>query len=390
MKPAVLALATACMVSAPMVADATARGDGAARPAAGSTAPVELGFDATANLGFANDVTRLLQRMAADERNQLCLQLPATSANAGPPPATRKPPPDCGVLRSPVPAATVHIVMLRNGAIWRIASSFEPGIDRPLGLGSLAKAVLALPLLALDDGHVEEQWCESPIETAGGGEASAPAPATAECPPGARIGARAAFAASRNGALIDRLRRIPADRIRDHLVTAQMRGGAALRHPAVAVPLGLIELTPRQALECFDALASGQARRAAFLRNPLAEATLMSRWCADVVSSPRRLAYVHAMLRAPGEADGTASFAVQALPTALRGGPVPLAKTGTPSDAERQDLGKTLLMSFLVGAHRYTALLAVVSPRPDAPLARRLPADFLLPLVRLVGQHAQP
>lgn len=376
-----------------------------------AVAPLQLGYDAAANLGFERQVHDVIRQMQAEGAGLLCLPLladqPAGSATKAA--DSRAEWADCGSGTSPSANATFHVLMLRDGAFWRFASSYEPGIDKPLGLGSVSKAVLALPMLALTGARDDEWWCDHQGARRVGGEARGAGPeeqddlgstaaedmavratTVAVCPTASRISPQAAFAASRNAALIERMRQIPADLIRDNLATAQLQGATTIRHPAVAVPLGLVELTPRQAVECFDALATGQARRAALLRNAIAEPSAMARWCAQAVADPQRRSYVHTMLVAPGATGGTAAYATQSLPPAPKGTPAPLAKTGTPSDATRKDLGKTLLLSFEVGTHRYTVLIALVSPSPVMPMARRLPGDFLRPLVRLVGQHALP
>lgn len=364
----------------------------------GST-PLELGYDAAANARFEQDVRGVLRTMAVNAVTPLCLPLTSEqeSSKGGPAAATAKPAAGCDDKPPAAMAATVHVMMLRDGAIWRIASSFAPGIDKPLVMGSTAKAVLALPVLALDNARADERWCErtSTLSTAEDAVAAiddgrSPDMPPTPCPPGVNIAARKAFAESRNAALIDRMRGIPAEQIREHLASAQVQGAAELRHPAVMVPLGLVDLTPRQTVECFDALASGQSRRAAFLRRANAGASAMARWCAAAVSDPRRKAYVHTMLRAPAERGGTAEFATLALSAGSGSTLTLLAKTGTPSDARRRDLGKTLLVSFETGGHRYTALLAVVSPSRAQALALRLPGDFLAPLLRLLAQQVQP
>ena len=241
----------------------------------------------------------------------------------------------------------------------------------------------SVPLLAQHGAKPDEMWCVQAmanLQNAGGfrGHGRCDGPA-------AWVSATQALARSNNLAVLWRLKQLPAPALRKALQQTGIGNVPLDYHPAVAVAMGSLEYTPRQALECFDAMASGQAQRAAVVLGTKAVASPIARWCMAALATPNGRAFVSQLLAAPAGAHGTAAF----LPGVFAGATELRAKTGTPSDGAGNDTGKVLVMSFRRGGHRYTALVAWLSPRPSIPLASRLDAADLLPVLRIVNAHTQ-
>jgi len=95
------------------------------------------------------------------------------------------------------------------------------------------------------------------------------------------------------------------------------------------------------------------------------------------------------MLMAPAGSGGSAAFLQPPQGVVILG-----AKTGTPTNDETQDTGKSLLFAFQAGTSRYTVLISVVSPKPSWPLALGLHSSDLGPLasdiVRMAVANKQP
>ena len=333
----------------------------------------KLNYDVAGNLGFAIDVVAALRTVQRSMAGELCLPLIA----------------DEPILLTPVacPAAEpgqraiVTVAVLRDGVVARLYASHSETFERPLPLGSLSKAVVGVPLLAHAGARADERWCE---QAYGGFRNSDGFQGVANCDRVAGVPAPWALARSNNLATLWRLRRIAEAETRKVLNQAGVGNVGADYLPAVGVALGIVELSPRQALECLDALASGIAVRAAIVEDAIAPPTHLALWCAAAVSTPARRSFVETMLSAPRRRGGTAEFASALLPRGTK----LLIKTGTPSNAERMDTGKALLGSFLSGGVRHTFLIAVLSPNPAAPLGRRLAGSHLAPVLEVIADDA--
>lgn len=273
--------------------------------------------------------------------------------------------------------AVVHVVVLKNGAIWRLASTHPAYLEQPAQIGSLAKALVAVPILARAGARTEEQWCVQAVAGIRNADGFGGHDQCSER--GAMIDATFAMARSNNLATIWRLRQLSAGHVQRELDTAGIVAAPGRFHPGLAVALGMLEVTPRQALECFDGLARGQARRANITQNSQGAPTQMASWCAGATATPQGRAVVDGLLRAPASAGGTASFLPAMLPAAAQW----RAKTGTPTDAAARATGKLLLFSLRHGGHLYTALLSVASPKPSWPLAEHLASSDLAGLVNV-------
>ena len=343
---------------------------------AAATAPdaVQLTFDLAGNEAFAEQIHAALTKTQRRMTGRLCHALGADLPLTGSRPAGCE-----SQARSD--SAIVHAYVLRDGLIWRLYSSHPRMMEEPGSLGSVSKTLGAVPLLAKAGAQLGEQWCVHQFQGIANADGSTGYP---DCrAAGARIGAVAALARSNNLATIWRLRELPEAQMRRDLLAAGVHNVPRDSSVAVAVALGVIEYTPRQALECFDALVAGQARRAAMVTQAVAAPSDFARWCASARSTPSSVAFVDGLLAAPADPGGTAAFLRGAIPGAaqLR------AKTGTPSTASRLDTGKLLVASYQRGGHRYTFLLGLLAPKPSMPLSPKLNATDLLDLVKVINLH---
>lgn len=339
-------------------------------------APVRLAFDQAANARYAAEVTEALAAIQRRLTGRLCQPL-----LPGLPLALR--PAACGAEQADA-RALVHAVVLRDGVFWRSFSTHPRTLEEPLMLGSVSKALAGVPLLALGGANADEHWC---VEAFAGIANADGYRGVADCTvPAAQMPAQLAMAKSNNLAMVWRLRRLPDRWMRLQLKQAGAHNVPATSAVSVAVALGTVEYTPRQALECFDALVAGRARRAAMVATAPIHASPFARWCASAARTPDARRFIDRMLAAPAGPQGTAGFAVGLLPGAAG----LAAKTGTPSTTERLDTGKVLVASFRRGGHRYTFFLSLLSLKPSQALATKLNASDLADLVRVVDRHTRP
>jgi hypothetical protein len=277
--------------------------------------------------------------------------------------------------------AVLHAVVLRDGDIWKFFSTHPTLFEAPASLGSISKAVVGVPLLAHAHATSDERWCP---KTFGGFRNADGSTGVGDCHDGhAEVPATLAIAKSNNLATIWRLRQLPVQATRDRLKLLGIANVPVDYHPGIAVALGVVEVSPRQTVECFDALASGNPRRAAIVQRATAKPSAYAQWCADAVRAPTGSHFVRTMLSAPAEVGGTARFLRSALP----GSENLYAKTGTPANGQRMDTGKALVGSYSRQGHRYTFLLALLSSRADSPLAQQLNATDLRGFVDVINQH---
>lgn len=332
---------------------------------------IELTLDWHANAAFGGRVEGELARLQQRLAGRLCHPLTNT------PLATR--PAFCAAEPT---GATVHVIVLRRSVFWRVYSTHPAGLEGPLPIGSVAKAVLAVPLLAKAGAKATETWC---IQALAGLRNADGSTGFAGCDaPGARIGAMHALARSNNLATAWRLRQIDAGWLHRELTQAEVRGIPADVHPALAATLGIADITPRQLLECFDALArSGEARRAAMARHARAPVTPMAAWCAGAVATAGGSALARRLLAAPAEPGGTAAFLPALLPAAKGW----RAKTGTPTDDAGRDTAKLLVFSAGHQGAVYTALIAIASPKPAWPLTDGVPSAELRGIANVVASE---
>ena len=336
--------------------------------------PVEVTVDTAANMRFSKAVNHTLLAMQSRMQDRLCHPLlPRVTL-----PPTR--PAYCeGTVEKGLPPAITQVVVLREGQIWRWAMSHPAQFEQRWPVGSLSKAIIALPLLAIDGARPDERWCPQAIDGLHNADGGA---GVADCHIStAELSATAAMAKSNNLATIWRLKRVPLSHLRNELVKAGLQPTADQIHPAVAAALGMIELTPRQALECFDALASGQARRAAMTSHARAPASPFAQWCAKSATTPAARRFVLQMLTAPAVGGGTAAFVPGLRPNVGR----VLAKTGTPTNDQGHATAKHLLTSFKHGGVRYTSLVSITAPKPAWPLGTALSAIDLKELVGVIA-----
>ena len=355
---------------------------GNAQPTVQSERRVDLTLDIQANAALAERIRSDLAAMQTRLRGRLCQPLVEGLPLAGRPAGCQVGAP--GRADPSLVPAVVQVVVLREGLIWRFATTHPAQFEQPWPLGSLGKAVLAVPTLARAGASAGEQWCVQALPGIRNADGST---GSTNCSgPGAvTISAVRALASSNNLATIWRLRQLPAAHVANELGAAGILRLPTDYHPGIAATLGMLEVTPRQALECFDALAGGSARRAAITLRATAAPTPMARWCAGSTTQPAAQTFINAMLRAPAEPGGTAAFVHGEAPGIELLG----AKTGTPTNDATQNTGKSLLFSFRVRQARYTALVSVVSPRPAWALGVGLASRDLRDLVRDVVQDAQ-
>lgn len=336
-------------------------------------AAVRLSFEAGANLRFAADIRNALARTQEQLAPRLCAPLVAGAALLG-----RSP--ECP--ESIPPAAVVHAVVLRKGAVWRFFSSHGLEFESRRSLGSITKGVIAVPLLATHGAKPGERWC---VHSFGGRRNADGFVGHAACAPAAYIDARAALAHSNNLATIWRLQQLQPAALREELSALQIGDLATHEDAASAIALGRVELAPREALECLDAIATGRARRAVMALGGRPKPTSLATWCAHAVASPAARRFVRELLSAPAEAGGTAAF----LPMVLRGSSGFLAKTGTPATDQGLDVGKVLVASFQHGGARYSLFVAMLSAQPSRPLATQLASRDLVPILQVIARHIQ-
>jgi hypothetical protein len=348
-----------------VVLDGSAAADGSAL---GSAQPgrIDLTIDWQADQNFAVRVSAELAALQQRLDGRLC------HAVSGVPLVNR--PAFCSSEARP---AAVHVAVLRDSAFWRSYSTHPAALERPFPIGSVAKAVIAVPLLAKADARPDETWCVQALPGLRNADGSTGAPGC-----NIRISALQAIASSNNLATIWRLQQIEPARLRQSLSEAQIRGVPADVQPAVAATLGIAQVSPRQVLECFDALArSGEARRAVITRHAGAAPTPMATWCAGAVETGAQRALVRALLSAPAESGGTAAF----LPSLLTGASGWRAKTGTPTDDVGYDTAKLLVFSVVHRQRVYTGLIAISSPLPSWPLAASISSAELKGLAKVVA-----
>lgn len=330
---------------------------------------IELTLDWQANAAFAARVDGALARLQQSLVGRLCH--PITDVALAMRPA---------FCAADPAGAIVHVVVLRDSAFWRIYSTHPAGIEGPLPIGSLAKAVLVVPLLAKAGASADETWCEQALPGLRNADGSTGVTDCAARGPG--IGAVRAIAKSNNLATVWRLRRIDTAQLQRELLLAEVRGIPAGVHPAIAATLGIVDLSPRQVLECFDALArAGDARRATIVQHARAAATPLATWCAGAASAAGGAVLVHRLLAAPAQPGGTAAFLPSLLPRASAWH----AKTGTPTNDAGHDTAKLLLFSVAYGRATYTALVAIASPRPAWPLAASISSTELRGVANVVA-----
>ena len=355
---------------------------GATQPLLPNPAPVVLTMNAADNQAFVAAVRAILAAPPPALAARLCLPLVSSPVLPMKVPLSVVPrrPMACAPLK-PAEHAVVHVAVLRDGKFWRLFSTHPGRLDAATSLGSVAKSIGAVPLLALYGAKPDELWCVQAVANLKNADGFR---GHALCDdPAAWVTAESALARSNNLAILWRLKQLPASALRESLEQAGVGNVSRQYHPAVALALGLVEYTPRQALECFDAMASGLAQRATIVQGAKAAASPTAHWCRAALATPRGQAFVSQLLAAPAGVNGTAAF----LPAVFAGATELRAKTGTPSDSAGNDTGKVLVMSFKRGGHRYTALVAWLSPTPSTPLATRLEAADLVPLLRIVNSH---
>lgn len=346
-------------------------------PAASAEA-VRLTLDTTRNKALERSINAALASIERQHVTQLCYAL--TGAVTKPVRPTYCQGPVDRQLR-----AGLVVVVLRNGAIVRLVSAGGASLERPMPMGSLAKMFLGVPTLALQGAKPDESWCRRAmpgLRNADGFEG------VVHCDmPDAHRSATEALATSDNLAMIWRLNRIDPQVIEQQLAHADVTWPAGEVAPAVAMALGVVELSPRQVIECHEALVTGRARRATIVAGGRGEPTALARWCAQSVATPQRRAFVDTMLAAPLRPGGTASF----LPAMADRAAWLTAKTGTPTTRDTLDSGKLLVFSARVRGARFTVFIGLASPRPNWPLARRLATSELQPLVAaLLGDLSEP
>ncbi len=347
-----------------------------------AAAPVQLSVDAQRNKLLERSLKADLAGIQRRHASQLCFPLGGTAALA-------MRPAYCQGTVDPDMQAGLVVTVLRDGAIVRHVSFGGASLERPMPMGSLAKMVLAVPMLAHEGARADEKWCRKAVpglRNADGFEGVVSCEGRE-----AQRSAIEAIAASDNLATIWRLGRVDAHVLVQHLATAKVGWPSGEVTPAVAAALGVVELTPRAVLECHEALVTGRARRATMVNGGKGAATDLARWCAQAVSTPQRAAFVRSMLQAPLGVSGTAGF----LPPMSRRVTWLTAKTGTPTTNETLDSGKLMVFSLRVRGARYTAFIGLASPRPNWPLARRLASSDLRPLVEsvlkdLLGGNVRP
>jgi hypothetical protein len=351
-----------CLILSGTSADASASRD------------VQLTYGLRDNTAFGRAMLDQLQRSGEQMNGRLCIALTKGSA-------LRTRPAVCPTDKDKA-QAVLHAVVLRDGDIWRIFSTHPKLLETPVSLGSISKAVLGVPLLAHVHARSDERWCPQAF---GGFRNADGSTGVVDCHGGhSELPATLAMAKSNNLATIWRLRQLPAQATREQLRPLGVANVPADYHPGVAVALGVVEVSPRQTLECFDALVSGNPRRAAMVQRATAKPSGYASWCAEAAGDPVGGQFVHTMLSAPADVGGTARFLRSALP----GSDNLYAKTGTPANAQRLDTGKALVGSYSRQGHRYTFLVALLSSRTDSPLAQHLDAIDLRGFVDVINQHS--
>lgn len=336
---------------------------------------VQLTYQLTGNSAFGRAMSEQLQQSGERMVGRLCLPLVEGAV-------LRSKPVGCPKDHEQA-HAVLHAVVLRDGEIWRLYSTHPKLLEAPVSLGSISKAVVGVPLLAHANARADEVWCP---QTFGGFHNADGSSGVADCHAShAEVPATVAMARSNNLATIWRLRQLPAQATRDHLKSLNIANVPTDYHPGIAVALGVVEVSPRQTVECFDALISGSPRRAAMVQRAPAKPSAYAQWCAGAVAQPAGSQFVHTMLSAPADLGGTARFLRSALP----GADALYAKTGTPANAQRMDNGKALVGSFSRQGHRYTFLLALLSSRVASPLAPHLAAADLRGFVEVIDRHTR-
>lgn len=273
----------------------------------------------------------------------------------------------------------VHAMILRDGVVWRFYSSHSWAYDRAQSFGSIAKVVPGLAYLAQQHAHTGERWCQKSFLTFQNADGFRGHSNCAH--PDAHVTPIEAIAKSNNLAFRWRLAQEDQGQLRAVMSEMDIHGVDKDYDPAINVAFGHTGLSPRQILECFDALVSGTARRAAFIKDAAAPPSRIARWCAKSVSEPSRHQYVKTMLAAPSR-EGTSRHLQAMFPEGI----VIHSKTGTPS-ITRLDLGKALVATLQHGGHRYTFLAAALSPSPSAPLSPRLGSGDFSEIHRVISNH---
>ena len=332
--------------------------------------PIELTFSMQKNLAFSAAAQEALVKLQTAMNHRLCMPLTAAGLS-GPRPA------NC-IAASQSLRGIAHVLVLKDGLLHRIYSTNPRLIEQPASLGSIGKAVLAVPLLAHAGANPLELWC---VQAYGDFRNANGFRGETDClVQGAQISAAKAIGTSNNLALIWRVRQFPAASVREALVQLGIRNVPDSYHPGIAAALGIVEYSPRQAVECFDALISGQATRAALVKKATAGASALAQWCADARHSSRGQHFIDHLLTAAVQPGGTAAALVGNFPKAsgLR------AKTGTAANASDLDTGKVVVGSLVRSGHRYTFFVALLSPSASVPLAPALHLSDLRGLLNLV------
>jgi hypothetical protein len=361
-----IAVALATATPAPAVAAPAGR-------VAAMHQPTQLTFSTHQNTAFGQAMQQALADLQHTLSQRLCMPLTAK-------PLAAVTPPECP-HQSQGNVAVLHAVVLRDGVFHRVFSTHSQLLEQPVSLGSVGKAVLAVPLLAHAGALAGEQWC---VQAFGGFRNASGDMGHASCAEtGAHVSASHAMATSDNLATIWRIRQLPAQQVRQQLQSVGISNVPGDYHPGIAAALGVVTYTPRQALECFDALLSGSAQRAALVSGSSAAASGLAQWCAAAVATQQGRVFVTQMLQAPTLTGGTASVLRHAMPgaTALR------AKTGTPANASAVGTGKVLLASFSREGRRYTVLLALLSPKAAVPISPSLAISDLRPFLEIINAH---
>lgn len=329
---------------------------------------VRLTLDAARNAALARSLDRSLAVVERRLAGQLCHRLGAKS-----PQASR--PDHCRGDDLPAPFITV---VLRDGDIARLVMRNGASLERPFPMGSITKLVLGVPALALENAAIDEHWCPRAVaglRNASGFEGVTGCEQRADLLP-----ARKAMATSDNLAWAWRLAQIAPERLGSHMRRAGVTLPDSQVAPAVAMALGMASLSPRQVLECHEALLTGRSRRASIVAVGTAEPMPIANWCATAAGRASRRGFVETMLHAPLGSGGTASF----LPPMGQRVEWLSAKTGTATTDDTLDSAKVLLFSLRSNGHRYTVLIGLASPRPNWPFGKRVASAELRPLVESV------
>lgn len=327
-------------------------------------AAVVLTFDPAANIVFQGAADSVLVALQGNLAKKLCSQI--TQRERAQQPMGR-----CfaGATEEP---AVVQLYLTRNGQIHRYFSTHAGAFDRPISMGSISKT-LGVVALAEIGASPDEMWCAKKFFKVKNADGFV---GYNNCTSRSAQPAAESIAKSDTLATLNRLRQVDEKWLRGRLLEAGVFNTPLDHHPGIAAATGVLEMTPRQVLEQFHAIASGHARRTTFVRGSPLPASKLAIWTQAVMAVPIQANYVQTLMAAPATHPlGTAHHLPALLPP-LTG---IYSKTGTSQGATQNVTGKYLAFSVFANGVIWSGLATVQTPRQEQTLGKGLQgSDFAL------------